>query len=308
MNKRSTTFKIFISILSVFIIIILACGGILFSLLNKVDKIEIDTTKLGINHEETNKIQTEKNIKDIKNIALFGIDSEEGSAGRSDAIMIITIDSTHKKLKVTSIMRDSYVNIDGHDMDKINHAYAFGGPELAIKTINSNFGLNIEDFISVNFSSLPKIIDLLGGVDINITEEEVPHVPGIDSPGNHTLNGEQALSYARIRYAAGGDFVRTERQRTVLNSLFSKFSTLPVTSYPELIAKILPYTKTNMSSTDLISIALKGATLLENGLHQERFPRDEDAKGIMKGGVYYLSFDLPKVKKEMMNYIFNDIK
>ena len=84
-------------------------------------------------------------------------------------------------------------------MDKINHAYAFGGPELAIQTINTNFGLNIEDFVSVNFSSLPKIIDLLGGVDINITAEEVPHIQGIDIKGPHTLTGEQALSYSRIQ-------------------------------------------------------------------------------------------------------------
>lgn len=191
-------------------------------------------------------------------------------------------------------------------MDKINHAYAFGGPELAIQTINTNFGLNIEDFVSVNFSSLPKIIDLLGGVDINITAEEVPHIQGIDIEGPHTLTGEQALSYSRIRYATGGDFVRTDRQRTVLNSLLSKFSQMPVTSYPELISTILPHVKTSMNTSDILSLATKSASLVDTGLKQDRYPHDEDAEGIMLDGIYYLSFDLDKVKKEMMDYIFDD--
>ena len=228
-KKKSIFFKIGISLLSILIILIVIGIGTFYSFFNKVDKVKIDTTKLNINEKDLDKYQE---IKNIKNIAFFGIDAEDGQAGRSDAIIILTIDSTHKKLKLTSIMRDSYVNIEGHGMDKINHAYAFGGPELAIQTINTNFGLNIEDFVSVNFSSLPKIIDLLGGVDINITAEEVPHIQGIDIEGPHTLTGEQALSYSRIRYATGGDFVRTDRQRTVLNSLLSKFSQMPVTSYP----------------------------------------------------------------------------
>ncbi len=302
-KKKSIFFKIGISLLSILIILIVIGIGTFYSFFNKVDKVKIDTTKLNINEKDLDKYQE---IKNIKNIAFFGIDAEDGQAGRSDAIIILTIDSTHKKLKLTSIMRDSYVNIEGHGMDKINHAYAFGGPELAIQTINTNFGLNIEDFVSVNFSSLPKIIDLLGGVDINITAEEVPHIQGIDIEGPHTLTGEQALSYSRIRYATGGDFVRTDRQRTVLNSLLSKFSQMPVTSYPELISTILPHVKTSMNTSDILSLATKSASLVDTGLKQDRYPHDEDAEGIMLDGIYYLSFDLDKVKKEMMDYIFDD--
>lgn len=302
-KKKSILFKIVITVLSILIILMVIGATAFYSLFDKVDKVKIDTTKLKINEEDLNKYEETKNIK---NIAFFGIDAEEGKAGRSDAIMILTIDSTHKKLKLTSIMRDSYVNIDGHGMDKINHAYAFGGPELAIQTINTNFGLNIEDFVAVNFSSLPEIIDLLGGVDITITAEEVPHIADIDTEGPHTLTGEQALSYSRIRYATGGDFVRTDRQRTVLNSLFSKFSQMPVTSYPELVSNILPHVKTSMNTGDILSLATKSASLIDTGLKQDRYPHDEDAEGIMVDGVYYLSFDLDKVKKEMMDYIFDD--
>jgi len=98
--------------------------------------------------------------------------------------MILTLDEEHKVMKLTSIMRDSYVDIPEHGDDKITHAYAFGGPELAMKTLNENFKVNVEDFVAVNFTSLPEIIDKLGGVKINITEEEISHIPGINSPGN----------------------------------------------------------------------------------------------------------------------------
>lgn len=302
-KKKSILFKIVITLLSILIILMVIGAIVFYSLFDKVDKVKIDTTKLKINEEDLNKYEE---IENIKNIAFFGIDAEEGQAGRSDAIMILTIDSTHKKLKLTSIMRDSYVDIEGHGMDKINHAYAFGGPELAIQTINTNFGLNVDDFVAVNFSSLPEIIDLLGGVDITITAEEVPHITGIDTEGPQTLTGEQALSYSRIRYATGGDFVRTDRQRTVLNSLFSKFSQMPITSYPELVSNILPHVKTSMNTGDILSLATKSASLIDTGLKQDRYPHDEDAEGIIVDGIYYLSFDLDKVKKEMMDYIFDD--
>lgn len=305
-KNKNLWLKITLGFVSTLIILILIGVFSIYSLLNRVDNVKLDNTDLSINTEEIKESYDDDKIKDIKNIALFGIDSEDGITGRSDSIMIATIDSTHKKLKLTSIMRDSYVNIEGYGMDKINHAYAYGGPELAIKTINSNFGLNIEDFVAVNFSSLPVIIDLLGGVDITITEEEVPHIPGINSAGTYTLNGDQALSYSRIRYATGGDYVRTERQRTVLNSLFNKLATQSVTSYPGILSTVLPYVQTNMTSNDMLAIASKATSIIQNGLIQDRFPRDGYGEGITIDGVYYLSYDLETAKKQMMDYIFDD--
>ena len=123
-----------------------------------MDKVEVDKSDLQISQEITNSYN--KSDK-IKNIALFGVDAPDDENGRSDSIMIVTIDPAHEKLKLTSIMRDSYVNIPGYGLDKISHAYAFGGPQLAIKTLNENFGLNITNFMTVNFSSLPIIIDTL---------------------------------------------------------------------------------------------------------------------------------------------------
>ncbi|HHD2754161.1 TPA: LCP family protein [Clostridium perfringens] len=265
--------------------------------IGKMEKIELDEKNLGAN-EDVN--------KKIINIALFGID-DEGGQGRSDSIMILTIDELHKKLKLTSIMRDSYVEIPGREgKDKINHAYAFGGAELAIKTLNQNFGLNIKDFMAVKMESLPVIIDKLGGVDINIQEDEVDFINGVDSPGVYNLNGEQALAYARIRYTDGGDARRTERQRNILNSIFEKLKLTPIEEYPSIISDFLPYIQTSLDTGGVISTAATFATLIPNGLDQARFPRDKDIENIEVDGIYYLDFNNEVVKDEIKNYIFED--
>lgn len=265
--------------------------------IGKMEKIELDEKNLGAN-EDVN--------KKIVNIALFGID-DEGGQGRSDSIMILTIDELHKKLKLTSIMRDSYVEIPGREgKDKINHAYAFGGAELAIKTLNQNFALNIKEFMAVKMESLPVIIDKLGGVDINIQEDEVDFINGVDSPGVYNLNGEQALAYARIRYTDGGDARRTERQRNILNSIFEKLKLTPIEEYPSIISDFLPYIQTSLDTGGVISTAATFATLIPNGLDQARFPRDKDIENIEVDGIYYLAFNNEVVREEIKNYIFED--
>ena len=302
-KKKRIWPKVLISILVV--IAIIFSGGYFYihNNLSKMNKVEIDKADLGISQDiSTNYNNTDK----IKNIDLFGVDAPDGENGRSDSIMIATIDPVHKKLKLTSIMRDSYVNIPDRGLDKINHAYAFGGPQLAIKTINENFGLNIEDYMTVNFSSLPIIIDALGGVDITITDEEVSHIPGISSAGTYTLTGDQALAYSRFRYAEGGDYKRTERQRTVLEGLFAKALSMSASSYVSILDTVLPYVQTNMSSSTILSIGTKALTSFEGQLEQQRFPLDGYCEGEMIDGVYYLTFDAETTKQQFMDYIFKD--
>ena len=226
----------------------------------------------------------------------------------SDSIIIATIDTTHKKLKLTSIMRDSYVTIEGHGDDKINHAYAFGGPQLAIKTLNENFDLNIDDFVAVNFTTLPKIIDMLGGVTIDITSEEVSHIPGIDAAGTYTLTGEQALAYSRIRYASGGDYVRTDRQRTVLSKVFEKVLSINFTQYPSLLSEILPMVQTNLDYSEILNLGNEVLKMGVTTLEQERFPRDGYCEGKMIDKIYYLTFDKENTVQQLHDYIFEDIK
>lgn len=318
-KKKSIGFKIFIGFLCILLAISVVGGGYFIGLLSKMDNIKLNKDNLGIVEDD---LKDYKNAKKIKNIALFGIDAADGETGRSDSIMIATVDSVHDKLKLTSIMRDSYVYIEGHGDDKINHAYAYGGPELSIRTINENFGLNIEDFVSVNFSSLPKIINILGGVDIEITDEELQYIndyindinrkDGTNSAhityaGIQHLDGTQALAYSRIRYTAGGDYKRTERQRTVLDALFSKLTSASVGSYNSLLNEVLPYVETNLNAGDILSLGTK-VIGIGNNLEQDRFPRDGYGEGAMINGVYYLTFDRDTAKQQMRDYIFNDIK
>lgn len=241
--KRITIWILMITMMLILGIVggVYAYGNHLF---NKIEKVEINKEDVGIKEEVQEKLSEYNG--NIINIALFGIDTGDGIVGRSDSIMIATIDTTHKKLKLTSIMRDSYVEIDGHGNDKINHAYAFGGPQLAIKTLNENFDLNIEDFAAVNFKTLPKIIDKVGGIELDIDSEELKYINNyirdinkkngtnvseITTTGLQHVNGTQALAYCRIRYTSGGDYRRTERQREVLTEIFKKVESMPATSY-----------------------------------------------------------------------------
>ena len=308
-KKKSKGKKILIYSISAIlaIVLIVALGGYIYinKTINKVENVEVKTDDIGLNTEDKEEVKEE--VKEIRNIALLGIDSRNDDlVGRSDSIMILTLDNVHNKIKLTSIMRDSYVNIDGHGMDKINHAYAFGGAELALKTLNTNFDLNISEVMIVNFSSLVNIIDKIGGVNINIIEEEIPHISGVNSAGDQLLNGSQALAYSRIRYATGGDYKRTERQRTVINSIFNKLKSTSLTQYPDLVNEFLPYVQTNISSNDLLKLGTEFSALASKELKQDRFPRDEQAQGQTIDGIYYLTFDLGTVKNSIRDYIFND--
>lgn len=302
-KKRSIGFKILMFLLGLIIFAVAGVAGYGVSVIKKMDKVELKDEDLGITPKS--ELNEYKDVGEIKNIALFGIDSEDGS-GRSDAIIIATIDSVHDKLKITTVMRDSYVNIEGHGMDKINHAYAFGGPALAVKTLNENFGLNIDNFASVNFESLPTIVEAFGGIQMEIRDEEAPYISGINSGGTYTLNGQQALDYSRIR-KIGNDYERTERQRKILSALFKTGLSLPKTSYPSMINTIAPVLTTSLNTGDILSLATKVVTMGGGTLQENRFPRDEDiVPNDSTDGIYYMKFDIQTVKKAIQDYIFDD--
>ena len=285
--------KIVLIIIGIIIgVFLISIGGVYIygkHIYNKVEKVEVDKEEVGITEEVEEKLSPYNNS--VINIALFGVDSYDGSTGRSDSIIIATIDTIHKKLKLTSIMRDSYVNISGIGNDKINHAYAFGGPQLAIKTLNENFDLNIQDFVAVNFDSLPKIIDMLGGVTVDVTEEEVSHISGINSAGTYNLTGAQALAYSRIRYATGGDYVRTERQRTILTKMYEKILSINPTQYTSLLNEGLSMLQTSLDYSKILELGTEVLKMGVTTLEQERFPLDGYCQGEIINGVYYLIFN-----------------
>ncbi|MGL5150757.1 MAG: LCP family protein [Clostridium sp.] len=310
--------KILLGVLYFFLLLLAIGTGYLFSLFSKMDRVEINKDNLGI--VDSNELSEYTGADKIRSIALFGVDSTDGGTGRSDSIMIATIDPVNKKIKLCSIMRDSYVTIPGRaGKDKLNHAYAFGGPELAIKTINQNFGLNIKDFVSVNFSSLPQIIDSLGGIQLNITSEELKYIngyiddinvkdktnsPHITKTGNQRVNGVQALAYSRIRYTAGGDYQRTERHRIVMSALFDKLLSMSPSTYPSVVNKLLPYVQTNLSVGAILDIGTDILSVGSKTLTQDRFPRDEVSNGITVNKIYYLNFNQDLTKQHIRDFIF----
>jgi len=202
-------------------------------------------------------------------------------------------------------MRDSYVNIPDKGMDKINHAYAFGGPELALRTLNSNFHLDIRNYATVNFTTLPKVIDVLGGISITVTGEEASKISGISSAGTYNLTGAQALDYTRIR-KIDSDFARAGRQRTVIEAIIKKMLKSSVTSYPGILSKVLPLVTTNLNSNDILGLA---ASVVTNGIktiEQNRFPEESISSGQTIKGIYYYVFNREQTIHNMGKYIYLD--
>ena len=263
--------------------------------------------------------------KGITNIALFGLDSrskvtdnkDKALTGRSDSIIILSVNTNNNTIKMTSILRDSWVPVDGKGMQKINAAYAYGGAQLAIKTINKNYGLDITDYVSVSLHQLWKVIDFMGGIDIQITEAERKElnylansegfgVNKLEKSGYVHLDGGQAMTYARIRHT-DGDNIRAMRQQKVLSCLLEKAKNMSATEYPALLKSILAHVETSLDYSEIISFAplLSGSLTLNS----KNIPGDEV---VAKGGIFDDSkgawvweYDLSEAKKFIHKWIYD---
>ena len=202
-------------------------------------------------------------------------------------------------------MRDSYVEIPGRGLVKINHAYAFGGPELALKTINTNFALDVRHYVSVNFSSMPVIVDAAGGVEVEVTDREAREISSIQSGGVHVLNGQQALRFSRIR-KIDSDFARTRRQRDIMESTIKSALDTPVTSYPSMLNQVFSHLTTNLSSNQMLYLGSKTVMKNISSIHQAQFPPSAMGKGQTINGVYYYVFDLEEGRNRLSRYIYYD--
>ena len=270
-KKKNRGLKIFGIIVLVLIIILVSIIGYTYffvtSKLNKIQKVDIDISQLDISEE------AEQNLSGYRNIALFAIDSRSnedyGRGNRSDGIIIASINNDTKEVRLASVYRDTYVQIEGHGLDKITHAYSYGEAPLAISTLNTNLDLNIKEFVTVNFDAVAEAINELGGVTITVDSQEVNYinqyiketsrVTGIttnqlSAPGTLTLDGVQAVAYARIRYTEGGDYKRAERMRTVVEATFNKLKTKSLTEINSFVDNILPKIYTNISTNDMIAM------------------------------------------------------
>ncbi|MCC0639454.1 MULTISPECIES: LCP family protein [unclassified Clostridioides] len=270
-----------------------------------------------------------KNENGITNILLMGTDARPNEdSSRSDAMMILTIDNKHNDIKLTSLARDSYVDIPGHGKQKLTHAYAYGQADLLIQTIEENFNVDIQNYACVNFESFMYIIDAIGGVEVTIEKGEIselnkfiPETYGwnksddkgsiqyIRKSGAQTLNGYQALSFARIRHNDTA-FARDGRQREIIQAIIKKTETLPVTKYPGLLDAVLPYVKTNMKPNAILSLGAQVLKMGDLNVKQFEFPIDDEIHST--GGIYgkagwVLRFD-PDTLDILHDFIFNDIE
>lgn len=226
--------------------------------------------------------------KDLVNIMLVGQDRREGQAGRtlSDVMILCTFNKQDKTITLTSFLRDSYVKIPEIGMNKMNQAYFRGGTEWLKQTMLDNFGVQVDYFLEVDFASFKSIVNTLGGVEINLTAAEAEYMntnildgihyePGSLKPGVNLLDGDQALEYARIRKVGGtGDFGRTDRQRTVLNAIFTKCRTMDLFTALDMVNNLLPYIRTDIPRDNIISLATELFPLLSGKLIQQRVPVD----------------------------------
>ena len=278
-KKMNKGLKIFLIILLVLVILIAAVGTAGYTFvngkLNKMQQENIDTTAVGINED------TKKELKGYRNIALLGIDSradDYGLGNRSDCIIIASINQETNAVKLISVYRDTYVYVTENGtkrLDKITHAYSYGGAQNALKSLNEALDLNITEFVTVNFDAVIAAVDSLGGVYIDIDSSEIKYINDyidatsqssgvksshISSTGRQKLDGVQAVAYSRIRYTAGGDYKRTERMRTVVEAMLSKAKTLGVGQLNSFADTILPRIRTNISTAEIWGLVPKLAS------------------------------------------------
>lgn len=251
------------------LIMVLAIGSvILASKMSKIETTKLDVDKLSISDE----VEHETGYV---NVALFGLDSRGNSLGkgnRSDTIIIASLNKENKEVKMVSVYRDTLLQMDDGSYNKANAAYSFGGPEGAISMLNKNMDMNIEKYVAVNFNALVDVIDAIGGLDITLTDAEVVHMNNYcvetskvtgksyekiepEVAGTYHLNGVQAVSYSRIRYTAGGDFERTERQRHVLELIAEKAQSMSLSTINKIIDDVFPQISTNFTLAEMIGYA-----------------------------------------------------
>lgn len=286
-SKKKKRLRIII-IIELIIILILIPIGYLYYQFGRMPKLELNNVKI-------NDIDTSE-LSGYRNIAVFGVDSRANDLKkntRSDSIMIVSINKKTKDVKICSIFRDTYVNVEGHGFTKITHAYAYGGPELAINTINRNFDLNISDFVTVNFSAVTNMVDLVGGITLDIQKDELKHVNNytrdvaringtkytyLKHAGKQKVDGTQATAYCRVRYTAGSDFKRAERQRTVLKEIFKKTKSAGIPTLLKIADKMMPQVYTSLSQTEMLGLAKD--VLAYDIKDQQGFPFDKTSKKV----------------------------
>lgn len=297
--------------IEIFILLILIGGVFIYAKLGKMNFTDLDLSKIGVNTG----VSDNNVMKGYTTIGLIGLDGRDGelkSGARSDTMIIASINNDTKKVKLVSIYRDTYLRI-GEDSegngqyDKANAAYAKGGPEQFLSMLNTNLDLNVTDFVSVDFQAVAEAVELLGGIDVELKEEEVVHlnnycvetskVTGMDyrpleeKAGVHHLNGVQTVSYARIRYTSGNDFRRAARQREVIYKIVEKAKNSDIATLSKILDKVFPKVYTSFTKAEILQM---GMSMMSYDIEdQTGFPFDHLYGGRVKDAMGGLDVVLP---------------
>ena len=304
--------------LTAVIVLLLAVTGLWYLTISHLyDKVEYAPTE----------ILADEPMKEegVTNILLIGNDSRAGGEdGRSDAMILVSISNRTKTIYLTSLLRDIYVEIPGHEGNRLNAAYSFGGPELLLKTIKQNLDIEVNRYVQVNFQAFANLIDAVGGVDLELTNEEVQLVNAYlneynmlenrpmdtdylpsDASGLLHLNGPQALAYSRNRYI-GSDFGRTERQRKILEAVFHQLPSSVLTNLDDMIDGILPNLTTNISKNECYALSLDAPKLLTYELVQASIPIAGSYQNVTIRKMSVLQVDFEKNKEFIRTRIYGE--
>ncbi|SHE84626.1 LCP family protein [Clostridium fallax] len=275
-----------------------------------------------IDFKEIKEDLKEENLKekeDTINILLIGTDKrEESERGRADSIIIGTLDNKNNKIKLTSILRDTYVDIYNHDKDKINSAYSFGGANLLCDTIYRNLNIKIDKYIEINFWGFEEVIDKLGGVEIEVKDYEIKEInkyigefneeksKKLEKRGRQILDGQQTLAYARIRKVGDGIYERDERQRRVLKLLFEKLKNINPIEYPSLISTALENIQTNIEPVTLLKYLYFAYKINDSNIEQIQIPTKEYSEGKLYKGKWVILMDKEKNSEIINKFIYEN--
>ena len=250
---------------------------------------------------------------DMINIMLIGQDRRPGEErARSDSMILVTINQEKNTIQLTSFMRDLYVQIPGYMDNRLNAAYRYGGTDLMNDTFKVNFGLEIDGDVMVDFDEFTEIIEILGGVTLKISGAEAKYMNNASDnhfkEGTNYFNAEDALTFTRMRYAAGGDYGRTDRQRRVIMAIAESFRDADLVTIFNVIDQVLPHIVTNLTDAQIIEYATKGLTILGNGGSMEtlRIPQDDAHYNANIRGMAVLVPNLEACREDLREFIYDN--
>ena len=324
-RKKNQTKAIILLVVEVLLacVLIYAAYTVFFKVdVTKVGKVNMDEQVISESINE--QVAENQQMSGYTNIALFGVDSREGELTkktRSDTIIIASINNDTGAIKLCSVYRDTYLNLSNDEYTKCNAAYAEGGPEQAISMLNMNLDMDIEDFVTIGFRGLTDVVDALGGVTIDVTDAEIPHLNNyqstmatemkrdytpVKSAGVQTLDGLQATAYCRIRYTAGDDFKRAERQRTVLMACLDKAKGMSYSQLEAVANKAFGETYTSLDLSEILALLKNIANyeIVDNNGFPEESMRATGTIG--KKGSCVVATDLASNVKWLHQFLFED--